>query len=122
MTHEQRLQAAIQRILAGQPLQKNAAFLDKGMDAAIGFSQWSADKAMKVMVFGPILLGLASGALVSKLTSPAAKMKVTQKEMIAEELTQLEAEMRRRQALARIKEKLDSAKAASGLGGSTLHI
>ena len=81
-------------------LEKTADFMDAASEGAM----WGADKATTVALVAPALIGLASGAVVSKISSPAEKKKELQKSLIAAELEESLAEMKRKQAIARAKE------------------
>lgn len=86
-----------------------------------GMASATSDKVTKAVLVAPILLGLSAGALSSRLTTPAGKIKIFQKELIAEELEALEAEMKRRKMLAQIREQLD-AKTTGRRTQRSLHI
>jgi hypothetical protein len=79
-----------------------------------------ADKSLTAAVALPVAAGAAAGYGASKLTSPGAKFKTTQKALVAAELEELEVEMRRKRAIALIKERMR--KQEQRRGEKTLHL
>jgi hypothetical protein len=84
-------------------LEKQADFTDA---ASEGF-MWGADKGLTFALVAPALVGIVSGAMASKITSPTTQKSELQKSLIAAELEESLAEMKRKQAIAKAKETMN---------------
>lgn len=77
-------------------------YLDKRADVADALAEggsWLADKAWLAAIAAPALGGVAAGALASKLTSPSDEKTDIQKALIAAELEEAVAELKRKRAI-----------------------
>ena len=60
---------------------------------------WAVNKALWLAALAPVLGGMSAGALSSKFTSPATEKDVVQKSLIAAELEEAVAELKRKRAV-----------------------
>jgi len=86
--------------------------LDKATGSALALGQNTA-------LLAPAAAGLLGGAAVSKLTSPSGEATVAQKALIAAELEEAVAEMKRQRKIETIKEVMRD---GQGYKGRSLHI
>jgi len=95
-------------------MDKQADIIEAGTEAG----KWALDKATTAAIALPALGGLSAGALASLLTSPSSKKDEMQKALVAAELEEAVAELKRRQAI----EKMKDQAYGQGNHGRSLHI
>jgi hypothetical protein len=72
--------------------------------ALTGVAKWAVDNAVMLGTLAPVLAGIGTGALSSKITSPSKLDQQTlQKKLLAIELQEYRTELERRKALAKRK-------------------
>lgn len=76
-------------------MEKKASFTDALSEGG----KWAIDKALLAAAVAPALGGVATGALASKLSSPSDEKTVVQKALIAAELEEAVAELKRKRAI-----------------------
>jgi len=97
----------------------------KGSDLAVEVAKSSASLMATVAAVAPVLLGVAGGYTMSKLTSPPEKSKLLQKRLVNHEMREALAELKHRRDLEReLEEEEDqnSSKAVSAPGGRSLRL